>query len=123
MRTRRVTGLLVKETDKALTATLDFSADSLSVLAENVLLLQQLPFRGQLYRILSILKLRFSAHDATLREFRIAAPEGVKVLEPFASATQALEGITRAQEGAAAGQRRETGRRRERANRGGGGNA
>lgn len=123
LRARRVSGLLVKETDKALAVTLDFSADPLSVLAENVLLLQQLPFRGQLYRILSILKLRFSAHDATLRELRIAAPEGVQVLEPVASATGVLEGITRDQEDAASGQRRETGRRGERANRGGGGHA
>jgi circadian clock protein KaiC len=117
VRARSVTALLLKETDKALAATLDFSADPLSLLAENVLLLQQLPFRGQLYRILSILKLRFSAHDATLREFRIAAPEGVTVLQPFASATGVLAGITRDQEEEASGQRREAGRR-NRANRG-----
>lgn len=117
MRRRRVTGLLVKETDKALAATLDFSADPLSLLAENVLLLQQLPFRGRLYRILSILKLRFSAHDATLREFRVAAPEGVTVLQPFTSVSGVLAGITLDQEEEATGQRREAGRR-NRANRG-----
>lgn len=111
MRQRRVTGLLVKETDKALAATLDFSADPLSLLAENVLLLQHFPFRGQLHRILSILKLRFSAHDTTLREFRIAAPEGITVLQPFESASGVLAGITRDQEDEAAGQRRESGRR------------
>src|SRR5690348_5927482 len=113
VRARSVTGLLIKETDKALAATLDFSADPLSLLAENVLLLQQLPFRGQLYRILSILKLRFSAHDTTLREFRIAAPEGITVLQPFESASGVLAGITRDQEDEAAGQRRESGRRRQ----------
>lgn len=98
MRTRRVTALLLKEADKALAATLDFSADPLSVLAENVLLLQQLPHRGQLHRILSILKLRFSEHDTTLREFRISAPVGVEVLEPFESSQGVLAGITRDQE-------------------------
>lgn len=98
MRARRVTALLLKETDKALAATLDFSADPLSVLAENVLLLQQLPYRGQLHRILSILKLRFSDHDTTLREFRINAPMGVEVLEPFESNLGVLAGITRDQE-------------------------
>jgi circadian clock protein KaiC len=66
LRVRRVPALLIKETDKALAATLDISADVLSVMAENVLLLQQLPYQGQLHRILSVLKLRFSDHDASL---------------------------------------------------------
>ena len=39
LRARSVTALLVKETDKVLAATLEFSADPLSLLAENVLLL------------------------------------------------------------------------------------
>lgn len=95
---RRVTALLLKETDKALGPTLDFSADALSVLAENVLLLQQVPYRGALHRILSIPKLRLSAHDTTLREFRIVAPSGLEVLEPFASDEGVLAGITEDQE-------------------------
>jgi circadian clock protein KaiC len=107
MRARRVTALLLKETDKALAATLDFSADPLSILAENVLLLQQLPFQGQLHRILSILKLRFSDHDTTLREYRISAPKGVEVLEPFASDQGVLAGITHDQEQARASGKRD----------------
>ncbi|HEV8191676.1 MAG TPA: hypothetical protein VGP82_09360 [Ktedonobacterales bacterium] len=39
--------LLLKGTDKALAATPDCNADPLSVLAENVLLLLQLPFQGR----------------------------------------------------------------------------
>jgi circadian clock protein KaiC len=95
---RRVTALLLKETDKALGPTLDFSADPLSILAENVLLLQQVPYQGALHRILSIPKLRLSAHDTTLREFCIAAPNGLEVLEPFSSEEGVLAGITRDQE-------------------------
>ena len=112
LRTRRVTALLLKETDKALATTLDFSADPLSVLAENVLLLQSVPYQGQLHRILSVLKLRFSDHDTALREFRIVAPQGIQVLGRFGSASGVLEGITRMQESDAAGQRREVRRRR-----------
>jgi circadian clock protein KaiC len=122
-RSRHVTALLLKETDKALAATLDFSADPLSVLAENVLLLQQIPHRGQLHRILSILKLRFSDHDTALREFRIAAPKGLEVLTAFESASGVLEGITRDQERASgvsrsaprprSGSRRASGREEE----------
>lgn len=95
LRTHQVTALLLKESDKALAATLDFSSDALSVLAENVLLLQQMPFQGQLHRILSVLKLRFSDHDSRLREFRITAPIGLEVLQDNQSARGVLGGITR----------------------------
>jgi circadian clock protein KaiC len=88
---------MIKETDKALAANLDFSVDALSVLAENVVLLQQIPYNGQLHRILSILKVRFSAHDTTLREFRIRAPEGLQVLTSGESAQGVLDGITQDQ--------------------------
>ena len=98
LRARQVTALLIKETDKALAANLDFSADALSVLAENVLLLQQIPYNGRLHRILSILKLRFSAHDTTLREFEIRAPEGLRVLTSGESGQEVLSGITQDQE-------------------------
>ena len=98
LRTRRVTALMLKEMDKAVASTLDFSADVLSVLAENVLLLQQVPYQGQLHRILSILKLRFSDHDPTLREFAIKAPEGVRMLGRAESALGVLEGISLRQE-------------------------
>ena len=80
LRLRGVTSLLIKETPKVLAPVLDFSTDRLSVLAENVLLLQQVPFQGQVHRLLSVLKMRYSAHDTTLREFRIAPPGGFEVL-------------------------------------------
>ena len=107
LRLRQVTALMLKESDKALAVMLDFSADALSVLAENVLLLQQMPFHGQLHRILSVLKLRFSDHDASLREFRITAPAGLEVLEPFQSAQGVLEGIAQNLEQNAASQQRD----------------
>ncbi|HLZ25338.1 MAG TPA: ATPase domain-containing protein [Ktedonobacterales bacterium] len=97
LRVRQVTALLVKETDKLIAPTLDFSADPLSILAENVIVLQQVPFEGELHRVLSIPKVRLSAHDTTLREFRIAEPGGLIVLGPFDSQAGVLEGISRAQ--------------------------
>ncbi|HEV7129884.1 MAG TPA: ATPase domain-containing protein [Ktedonobacterales bacterium] len=98
LRSRNVTALLIKETDKVVAATLELSADALSVLAENVLLLQRVPYRGHMHRILSVLKLRFSDHDSAFREFRIHAPEGLQVLEPFVSDEGVLEGIAHGQE-------------------------
>jgi circadian clock protein KaiC len=105
LRSRQVTALMLKETDKAVAPTLDFSADVLSVLAENVLLLQQVPYQGQLHRILSILKLRFSDHDPSLREFEIKAPEGIRMLGRAESALGVLEGISHQQEQRASGGR------------------
>ena len=106
LRSRQVTALMLKETDKAVAPTLDFSADVLSVLAENVLLLQQVPFQGQLHRILSILKLRFSEHDPSLREFEIKAPQGVRMLGRAESGLGVLEGIAYRQEQRATGETR-----------------
>lgn len=106
LRARGVTALMLKETDKALAASLDFSADVLSILAENVLLLQQVPYAGALHRILSVIKLRFSDHDPHLHEFRITTPAGLQVLGRAESMAGVLEGITRDQERAIRGYER-----------------
>jgi len=92
---RGVTTLFTRETEKALAATLDFSGEPLSVLAENVILLQQVVYRQSLYRVLSVLKMRQSPHDNSLREFRITAPEGIEVLQAMESTPGVLEGIAR----------------------------
>jgi circadian clock protein KaiC len=101
LRIRGVTLLAIKETPKVVTTQLDFSADALAILAENVLLLQQLVYRGRLHRVLSVLKMRFSSHDYALREFLIAAPEGIRVLTPDESGREVLVGLTEQQTGAA----------------------
>lgn len=95
---RRVTALFTRETEKALAASLDFSGEPLSVLAENVILLQQVVFRQNLYRLLSVLKMRMSPHDNTLREFRIISPSGITVLEARESGSGLLVDIAQ-QEG------------------------
>lgn len=93
LETRHVTTFMVKETQRIGAATLDFSVDPLSVLAENVLLMQQVPYRGALHRILSMLKVRYTAHDMALREFEIVVPDCIHVLAPFESDTEALQNI------------------------------
>ena len=93
--------LAIKETPKVVTTELDFSTDPLSVLAENVLLLQQLAYRGRLHRILSVLKMRFSSHEHALREFLITSPEGIRVLTPEESRRELLVGLSEQQVGVA----------------------
>lgn len=80
LRTRGVTLLAIKETREALATDVGFTADALSVLAENVLLLQQIPEVTRLRRVLAVVKTRFSAHNTGLREFAITADQGVQVL-------------------------------------------
>jgi circadian clock protein KaiC len=101
LRTGGVTLLAIKETPKMVTTELDFSTDALAVLAENVLLLQQLAYRGRLHRVLSVLKMRFSDHDYTLCEFLITSPEGIRVLTPDESGREVLVGLTEQQPGVA----------------------
>lgn len=95
---RHVTTFMVKETQRIGAAALDFSVDPLSVLAENVLLMQQVPYKGALHRILSMLKVRYTAHDMALREFEIVVPNCIHVLAPFESDSEALQNIAADQE-------------------------
>lgn len=90
---REVTMVFTRETEKALSATLDFSGEPLSVLAENVIWLQQVVYQRDVFRVLSVLKMRLSAHDFSLREFRIAAPQGIEVFDSDGARPGLLDGI------------------------------
>lgn len=98
VRMRRVSALFVRETRRVIAEDIQYAADELSVLAENVLLQQHVSYRAQLHRVLSVIKMRFSAHDVTLREYSIAPPAGLRVLTPFESGAGVLAGIVRQQE-------------------------
>jgi circadian clock protein KaiC len=81
LRARNVTTLFIKEVRQQATTEIDFADDAISVLAENVISLRQVDYRGHLHRLISVLKTRFSAHDtSTLREFVILPPQGIHVM-------------------------------------------
>ena len=63
---RGVTAVLLKETPMAVAGALDYAADPLGMVVDNVLLLQQLADGSRLRRVLSVVKTRFSAHDTAL---------------------------------------------------------
>jgi circadian clock protein KaiC len=98
LQTRGVTTLFTKETGSLAAAELDLTADLVSVIAANVIWLQQVIGGGRLHRVLSVPKMRYSAHDVTLREFVIAAPAGIEVLAPYESDRGALADIARRQD-------------------------
>ncbi|HEY8599626.1 MAG TPA: ATPase domain-containing protein [Thermomicrobiales bacterium] len=83
LRTRRVTGLFIKESRQGLPSAIDVSEDPFAAIAENVILIRQVELRSQQHRVISVLKMGFSNFDTTLREFVIAPPDGIRVLTPF----------------------------------------
>jgi len=64
------------------------------VLAENLLLMRYVEFRGDLYRIISVLKMRDTDHDHSIRQYDITKA-GIRVLAKMESAEGVLTGIAR----------------------------
>ncbi|WP_437578244.1 RAD55 family ATPase [Sorangium sp. So ce887] len=94
VRARGVTALFTRETGQVVGPELDFAGSPLEVLAENVLLLRYVEFRGALRRILSILKMRGTMHDHSIRQYEIGG-EGIRVLSRQESAEGLLTAIAR----------------------------
>lgn len=89
-----VTSLFTREVSKVVGTELDFSDSPVAMLAENVLLLRFVELHGRLHRILSILKMRDSKYDSTVREFEVA-DTGLRVLAPMRSSQGLLTGQAR----------------------------
>jgi circadian clock protein KaiC len=94
LRTMGITSLFTRKISKVIGPELDFSDSPLANIAENLLFLRHVELRGRLHRVLSILNLRNSRYDSTLREFEIQ-DEGVRVLQPMHSAEGLLTGTAR----------------------------
>jgi circadian clock protein KaiC len=101
MRQHGVTALYVKEHSTLLAHEIAGATDSIAVLAENVILMQHVSYHAELHRVLSVIKMRFSAHDTHLRELTITAPIGIQVLGQEQTGTGVLEGIARKHEDSA----------------------
>jgi circadian clock protein KaiC len=63
----------------------------LANVVETVVLLRYLELRSQIFRLLSVMKMRESRYDTALREFRIT-PQGIDVAGSFESAEAMLSG-------------------------------
>lgn len=94
LRAKGITSLITKEVPQVVGPELDFSDTPLAVLAENLVLLRYVEFRGELFRILSVLKMRDSDHDHSIRQYTITE-KGFKVLARVESAEGVLTGIAR----------------------------
>ncbi len=93
LRSAGVTSLVVKEIPKVVGLDVDFSSTPFAVTAENLLLLRHVEIEGSVRRLLSVLKMRESGFDSTVREFEITE-QGVRVLSQIRAAG-ALTGMAR----------------------------
>jgi circadian clock protein KaiC len=89
-----VTTLFTLETRDLLGSAIEVPIDGVSALADNIVLLRHVELRSQLYRLLSIVKVRDRSYDGAIREFRIT-DRGVVVADTFDSAEQILTGTAR----------------------------
>ena len=94
LRVAGVTSMFVKEISTIAGPPLDFSDTPISVVAENLMLLRQVEFRGRFHRIFSILKMRDSTYERHVREFEID-DKGFHLLDPIRSAEGLLTGSAR----------------------------
>jgi len=84
LRMRGVTALVIREARRTVAEAPEYPADPVSMMADNVIVLRQVVVDNRLRRTLTVMKMRFSAHDVALHEFRIAAPQGIQ-LQPLSS--------------------------------------
>lgn len=74
---------------------IDMPNPELANVVETVILLRYVELRSQLYRLVSIMKMRESRYDTSIREFRIT-DDGLHVAASFESAEAILTGYARA---------------------------
>lgn len=91
---RGVTSLFTLETTELVGSAIELPIDGVSALADNIILLRHVELRSQLYRLISILKVRDRAYDGAIREFQIT-DRGVVVADTFDTAEQILTGTAR----------------------------
>ena len=87
---RGITTMFLLEIEAMAGLRINLANTALSLVSENVILLQQVIAAGRMHRVLAVLKTRFSAFDQTLREV-IMDENGVRVLTPGQTAIGVLD--------------------------------
>jgi len=88
----KVTTFYTAETRNLIGAIIEGPTIGLSTIAENLILLRYVEMRSQLRRLISVVKIRDSDFDSSLREFRITVT-GIEIADTFASAEAILSGF------------------------------
>ena len=94
LRALGVTTLATQQTNTLFGPELNAPLERVEAIIDNILLLRFVELRSQLYRMLSVLKMRESDNDPALRLFSITS-DGIDVAETFESAEAILTGQAR----------------------------
>jgi circadian clock protein KaiC len=89
-----VTTVIAVEMRELFGPTVEFPSQNFSANIDNIIFLRYVELRSQLYRLLSILKIRDSGYDPAIREFKIT-DQGLDVAATFESAEAILTGLAR----------------------------
>ena len=92
LRALNVTTFYTAETRNLIGGAIEGPTIGLSTIAENLVLLRYVEIRSQLRRLISIVKMRDSDFDSSLREFRITAA-GFELAQTFHSAEAIMSGF------------------------------
>jgi circadian clock protein KaiC len=92
LRTLDVTTMFSIDMEHLVGPTITVPPEGIASHADNILLLRYVELHSQLYRLISILKMRESNHENTIREFKITQ-QGIEVAATFASAQAILTGV------------------------------
>ncbi len=95
LRSRGVTTYMTVDVPTIVGSELSFAGTPLVVFAENLLLLRYAEYEGELYRLFSVLKMRFSDFDRALHVYTIETGEGIRIAGPAPLAEGLLTGQAR----------------------------
>jgi circadian clock protein KaiC len=98
LREAGVTAVLSVEAPDLFSPEIKLPVPELALSLDNIILLRYVELQAQIYRLISVLKMRNSGHDRGIHEFRIN-DEGIEVATTFESAEAILTGIARARSG------------------------
>ena len=82
LRSRNVTTYMTLDVPTIVGPELSFAGSPLLFFAENLLLLRYAEYRGELHRVLAVLKMRFSDFDRALRVYNIRDGVGIEITRP-----------------------------------------
>jgi circadian clock protein KaiC len=95
VRAHRVTAVMMMDVPKIVGPELDLTSSPLAVFAENLILLRHVELRGEIRRILAVLKMRFSRHDTRIAEYTIVADHGIRLVGTAPTVEGLLTGLAR----------------------------
>jgi circadian clock protein KaiC len=95
LRARGVTTLYTMETRDLVGPGIEMPVSGISSIVESLIALRFLEHRSRSRRLLSVVKVRASGFDPTLREFVITEGQGISLAGAFEGAEELLSGFAR----------------------------